>query len=65
MTSLLAIAGLLFVAAGTPGPNNLVVMRTAAAAGFIGALPAVGGVVLGGLALLAVVATGVGAAFHE
>jgi threonine/homoserine/homoserine lactone efflux protein len=63
MSSLFAIGTLLLVAAVTPGPNNLVVMRTAARSGFAKALPAVTGVVLGGIVLLAVVAAGIGAAF--
>jgi threonine/homoserine/homoserine lactone efflux protein len=58
-----AIAGLLCVAALTPGPNNLVVLRTASRDGLRGALPAVAGVVLGGLALLCVTAVGAGTAF--
>lgn len=61
----LAIATLLLVAAATPGPNTLVVLRTAAAAGFARALPAIGGIVLGGLALLALVVAGPGAALGE
>jgi threonine/homoserine/homoserine lactone efflux protein len=63
MSSLLAIGMLLLVAAITPGPNNLVVMRTAARSGFAKTLPAVTGVVLGGIVLLAVAAAGMGAAF--
>jgi threonine/homoserine/homoserine lactone efflux protein len=63
MTSVVAIGTLLLVAAITPGPNNLVIMRTAAHAGFARALPAVAGVVSGGLMLLAVVVTGLGTAF--
>lgn len=63
MTSLFPIALFLFVAAATPGPNNLVVMRTAAHDGWAGTLPAVAGIVVGGLALLAVVTAGAGSAF--
>lgn len=58
-----AIAGLLCVAALTPGPNNLVVLRTASRDGLRGALPAIAGVVLGGLALLCMMAVGAGTAF--
>lgn len=65
MTSMLAIATLLFIAAVTPGPNNLIVMRTAAGSGFLRTLPAIGGIVFGSLALLAVVAAGLGAAFAQ
>lgn len=65
MMPLLAVATLLFVAAVTPGPNNLVVMRTAAGYGFLRTMPAVGGIVFGGLALLAVVAAGLGTAVTQ
>lgn len=60
---LLAAAGLIGVGAITPGPNNLVVMREAARSGFVTALPAIAGVVAGGLAMLALVAAGAGVAF--
>jgi threonine/homoserine/homoserine lactone efflux protein len=63
MDPLLAACGLLCVAAITPGPNNLVVLRAAGHAGLRGALPAIVGIVCGGLLLLAVVALGAGAAF--
>jgi threonine/homoserine/homoserine lactone efflux protein len=61
MHDLLASAGLLLAAAITPGPNNLVVLREAGRGGVRGAAGAIGGIVLGGLALLGVVATGAGA----
>ena len=60
MHHLTAIAGLLLVAAITPGPNNLVVLREAARTGVSGALPAIAGIVLGGLGLLLVVVAGAG-----
>ena len=63
MHQLLAIGGLLFVAAITPGPNNLVVLRAAERAGMRAALPAIVGIVLGGLLLLGVTALGAGVAF--
>ena len=63
MDPLLAACGLLLVAAITPGPNNLVVLRAAGRAGVRGALPAIAGIVGGGLLLLAVTALGAGAAF--
>lgn len=63
MDHLLAIAGLLGVAAITPGPNNLVILRAAGRGGLRGAMPALLGVVLGGLLLLAVAALGAGGAF--
>ena len=61
MDPLLAACGLLCVAAITPGPNNLVVLRAAGHAGLRGALPAIVGIVCGGLLLLAVTALGAGA----
>lgn len=61
MYDLLASAGLLLAGAITPGPNNLVVLREASRGGVRGAAGAIGGIVLGGLALLGVVATGAGA----
>lgn len=63
MTSLFSTAIFLIAAAITPGPNNLVVMRNAARSGWTGALPAVVGVVTGGLTLLAVVTAGADSAF--
>lgn len=62
MHDLTAIAGLLLAAALTPGPNNLVVLREAGRGGVRGALPAIGGMVLGGLVLLGVIAAGAGGA---
>jgi threonine/homoserine/homoserine lactone efflux protein len=63
MDRLIALAGLLCVAAITPGPNNLVVLRAAGHAGIRAAVPAIAGIVLGGLLLLALVAAGAGMAF--
>ncbi|HEY1588676.1 MAG TPA: LysE family transporter, partial [Rhodanobacter sp.] len=63
MDRLITLAGLLCMAAITPGPNNLVVLREAGRSGIRGALPAIAGIVLGGLLLLAVMALGIGAAF--
>ncbi|EIM03041.1 lysine transporter LysE [Rhodanobacter thiooxydans] len=63
MDSLLTAGGLLSVAAITPGPNNLVVLRAAGHAGVRGALPAIAGIVCGGLLLFAVTALGAGAVF--
>lgn len=60
---MLGVAGLIAVAAITPGPNNLVVMRAAAQAGFIGALPAIAGILAGGLVMLALAMTGAGVLF--
>jgi threonine/homoserine/homoserine lactone efflux protein len=55
----LAAAGVVFVAAVTPGPNNVAVLR-AARGGVIAALPTIAGVVLGSLLLLTLAASGVG-----
>lgn len=63
MEALIGVAGFVFVAAVTPGPNNFVVMREAVRSGFVGAFPAVGGVVAGTLTLLGITASGVGAVF--
>ena len=62
MPSLLAVAGVVLVAAITPGPNNLVVMRAAVAGGVRAALPAIAGIVAGGLVMVGVVTTGLGGA---
>jgi threonine/homoserine/homoserine lactone efflux protein len=56
--TMLAVAGLVTAGAITPGPNNFIVLRAASRQGVAGALPAIAGVVLGGLGLLAVVAGG-------
>lgn len=61
MAGLEAVAAIVAVGAITPGPNNLVVMRAAARGGFPAALPAMAGVVLGSLALLAAAVAGVSA----
>ena len=63
MDALIAAAGILLVGAITPGPNNLVVMTAGARGGIGGALPALVGIILGTLAMSAVVVLGVGAAF--
>jgi len=60
MDALIAVAGVIAVAAITPGPNNLVVMLAAQRAGIVGALPSIAGVLAGSLALFAVALTGVG-----
>jgi threonine/homoserine/homoserine lactone efflux protein len=53
------VAGAVTVAAISPGPNNIIVMRAAATRGFAGAIPAISGIVLGGLGLLALALGGV------
>jgi len=65
METVLAVAALITVGAITPGPNNLIVLRTAARRGLVGAVPAVAGIVLGGLGLLVIVAAGGAALFDR
>lgn len=60
---MIGVAGLIAVAAITPGPNNLVVMRVAAQAGFVAVLPAITGIVAGGLVMLALAMAGAGVLF--
>jgi len=64
MTALLGIVGMVAVAAVTPGPNNLIVLRTASRLGVARTLPAIVGVVLGGLAVLVVAAVVTGPALE-
>lgn len=47
MDALLPLASLTAVAVITPGPNNVVVMTRGAAAGFLGAAPAILGILVG------------------
>ncbi len=65
MDPLAATAGLIAVGAITPGPNNLIVLRETAERGWKGALPAVTGILFGGLALLVAVVAGASAAFDR
>ncbi len=63
MYRLFALCSLLCVAAITPGPNNLVVLRASSQGGVRAALSTIAGIVLGGLLLLAVIAFGTGPLF--
>src|SRR5690625_2362779 len=63
VSAMTGIAGLLVLGAITPGPNNLIVLRMASLGGMRRALPAMAGVVLGGLLLLVIVALGGNALF--
>lgn len=65
MESLLVVTGILTLGAITPGPNNFVVTREAARAGWSAALRASLGIVAGGLILLLLVASGVGTLFDS
>jgi threonine/homoserine/homoserine lactone efflux protein len=64
-STLLAIAGIVTVASITPGPNNLLVMRSAVRSGASGALASIAGVIVGGLALLALILGGLQAVFDS
>ena len=57
------VSVVLLLAAGTlsPGPNNFIVMRAAARGGFAAALPAIGAILLGSVALLALAGGAAGA----
>ena len=57
----IGISGLIFSAAITPGPNNLIVLQVAGARGLKSALPAIAGIVAGGLALIALTQIGLNA----
>ena len=63
MTVLVSLSVLIFVAAITPGPNNLAVLSAAAHRGAAGAAHAIAGVLLGSLALLALALAGADALF--
>jgi len=65
MSSLVPVIGILFAAAITPGPNNVIVMEAGARSGIGAALVATVGVVAGSLLLLALVTVGVGAAVER
>jgi threonine/homoserine/homoserine lactone efflux protein len=64
MGSLVPVIGLLFAAAITPGPNNVIVMEAGSRGGIASALGATLGVVAGSLLLLTFVWLGVGAAMQ-
>jgi threonine/homoserine/homoserine lactone efflux protein len=61
MTVEIGISGLIFIAAITPGPNNLIVLQLAGACGLKSALPAIAGIVTGGLLLIEFAQIGLGA----
>jgi threonine/homoserine/homoserine lactone efflux protein len=52
MNVAVGIGGLILIAAITPGPNNLMVLQMAGARGMKSALPAIFGIVAGGLVLI-------------
>lgn len=60
-----AAAGLLLVAALTPGPNNFVVLRAAAGGGVSAAWPAILGVVSGGIVMLGFGVLGLATVFSQ
>ena len=61
MSVAMGLVALVGVSAITPGPNNVAVMTVAAQRGFAGALPAIAGVVLGSLVMVAISIAGLGA----
>ncbi|HEY0685093.1 MAG TPA: LysE family translocator [Steroidobacter sp.] len=65
MEALIAGASLIAVAAITPGPNNLAVLRITVAHGMPAAFPAMAGIVLGGLAMLGMTQLGLAALVEE
>jgi threonine/homoserine/homoserine lactone efflux protein len=62
MNTILALSGLILVAAATPGPNNFAVMEIARTRGLRAATTAIMAVVLGGLVLLVLTQLGLDAA---
>ena len=54
----IGIGGLILIAAITPGPNNLMVLQLAGARGMKSALPAIAGIVAGGLVLIGLAQVG-------
>lgn len=63
MNAVAGVAGLVAIAAVTPGPNNFIVLRAASRVGIRGTWPAIAGVVLGGLLVLAAALAASDAAF--
>lgn len=61
MNTEIGISGLILVAAITPGPNNLLVLQLAGERGVRSALPAIAGIVVGGLVMFALAQLGLGA----
>ena len=65
METLIAVIAVLGVGAVTPGPNNFMVMAAGARGGLPAAAPVIGGVIAGGLVLLALAWSGVAAALES
>lgn len=61
----LAVAGLIAVAAITPGPNNFIVLERSLRGGLVASLPAILGVIVGTQALLFVIWIGAGGLFEQ
>lgn len=61
MNVVIGIGALILIATITPGPNNLVVLQLAGARGLKSAVPAIVGIVAGGLALMVFTQIGLGA----
>jgi len=64
MREWIGVAGVVGVAAFTPGPNNFIVMRIAAYSGLGAAIPAIAAVVVGSLAMLTLANAGAGVALQ-
>jgi threonine/homoserine/homoserine lactone efflux protein len=58
---MIAVALMITLAAITPGPNNLIILRHASALGFRASLPLTAAVVLGGLCMIGLTIAGFGA----
>jgi threonine/homoserine/homoserine lactone efflux protein len=61
MNVAIGIGGLILIAAITPGPNNLIVLQLAGAHGLRSVLPAIAGIVAGGLVLIVLARLGLDA----
>ncbi|RPE71018.1 threonine/homoserine/homoserine lactone efflux protein [Pacificibacter maritimus] len=65
MTLFLALLGFAFVASGTPGPNNLMLLASGANFGFKRTLPHMLGISLGHSFMVFVIGLGLAQAFHS
>lgn len=63
LETILAVAGLITVAAITPGPNNFIVLERSLRGGFLAGLPAIAGVIVGTQLLLLLIWLGADALF--
>lgn len=63
--TLIALVVFAFVSSATPGPNNLMLMASGTNFGFSRSYPHMAGVLLGYVAMLVIVGSGVGLAIHS